>query len=97
MSQTKNKMKKIIIDHAKEQLKERDISLSDLTDCLEKPGQKVSGYRNRVIYQKILPLNGKRQVLRVVVEERKNDLKVVTVYKTSKYEKYWKKEDQNES
>ena len=62
-------------------------------DCLENPDQKVSGYRDRVVYQKILPLNGKRQILRVVIEEKKNALRVVTVYKTSKYEKYWKKEE----
>ena len=87
------KLKRIVIDHAKESLEERNISISELMDCLNNPDQKVSGHRGRLVYQKKLPLNGRKMLLRVIVEENNDSFVVVTVYKTSKFDKYWKEEE----
>ncbi len=91
------KPKRTIIDHARESLEERNIEISELMDCLESPDQKIAGHMGRLIYQRKLPLNGKRMLLRVVVEENDDSIVVVTVYKTSKFNKYWRKGEKDES
>ena len=82
-------IKYYITDHAKDQMKLRGISCEEVVNCLKKPGQTVSAEKGRTVYQKIMPLNGKTHLLRIVVEEERNILNVITVYKTSKVDKYW--------
>ena len=79
-----------IVEHAKIQMKSRGIFCEEVTSCLENPGQVVPAGEEKIIYQKIIPLNGKMHLLRIVVERGRNVLNVVTVYKTSKVNKYWK-------
>jgi hypothetical protein len=55
---------------------------------LAAPAQKRPEHGNVVCYQSKVEINGKPYLLRVMVNEQ--TAKVVTVYRTSKIEKYWK-------
>ena len=78
--------------HAQEGLVERNISLQLLQLVLDTPEQifEESGLK---VYQSRYPAdNGKTYLLRIFVNDRVNPVRVVTVYKTSKISKYWRKE-----
>ena len=92
-----SELKYIVTEHTKKRLKKRNIDISELMDCLKRPDQITLGKKGRLIYQKKLPLNGKRKLLRVVVIRNKDLVKAISIYKTSKFDKYWKKEGENES
>ena len=81
----------------KKMLTKREIPLSEVMECMKSPEQVISGDQGRFIYQKRLPLNGKRKILRVIVERENENIKTVTAYKTSKFKKYWQQEEKNES
>ena len=63
--------------------------MSVVMNTLEHPDQVVPNVEDRVAYQKIVEISGKRYLLRVIVE---NGDTVVTVYRTSKITKYWSDE-----
>jgi hypothetical protein len=54
----------------------------------------VSSERGRLIHQSLVgePHSGRQMLLRVVIEVDEDRLFVVTAYKTSKIEKYWRSE-----
>lgn len=48
---------------------------------------------NRQIYQsKFVDVEGKTKLLRVIIEENKDEIVAVTVYPVSQFERYWKDE-----
>lgn len=53
------------------------------------PGQVLPSSKGRSIYQGLIGRGG-RLLLRIVVAEDKNAYHVVTAYKTSKINKYWR-------
>lgn len=69
-------------DHILLQLKERNLSKELIEEVLNNPDARISGSRNRVIYQKLI--SGK--LLRIVTE---GDL-LITAYLTDKIAKYIK-------
>ena len=77
-----------ITDHAREEAERRGIPLDVLQDVMEAPGQIVDAHSERKIYQSKVEIAGKLYVVRAIVENT-NPLIVVTVYRTSKIEKYW--------
>ncbi|MFN8452781.1 MAG: DUF4258 domain-containing protein [Anaerolineae bacterium] len=77
------------IEHALKELQRRSIPMSVVMNTLEHPDQVVPNVEDRVAYQKIIEISGKRYLLRVIVE---NGDTVVTVYRTSKITKYWSDE-----
>ena len=86
-------MKYKITKHAQINADERRISVKDIVDCLKFPEQKVPSRKNRTIYQKIKKWNGEKKLLRLIVSKKQKEcLKIVTVYVTSKIEKYWEKD-----
>jgi hypothetical protein len=74
------------IEHALKELQRRSIPMEVVLDTLEHPDQIVPNAENRTAYQKVIEINNKRYLLRVIVE---NDDTVVTIYRTSKIRKYW--------
>ena len=74
----------VLTDHLKEQLDEREIPKEFVFDALNNPAEIISGDKGREIYHKII--QGK--LLRVVVKRNV----VITVYHTSKIDKYWRGE-----
>ena len=78
-----------ILDHALFEMKRRGISEAEIRATVAKPGQIVPGKKGRQIYQSLLPPHG-HHLLRVVVKEETAAYDVITAYKTSKTEKYWR-------
>jgi len=87
-------MKIVWTSHAEERQKEwwkkLGITREEVEKLLMKPEQTVSGDRDVLIAQ------GRRGkgLLRVAFVEVEESRKVLTIYWTSKIEKYWKKEEQ---
>lgn len=80
--------------HALEELKNRGISLEIVEKILNNPVQILDSENNRKVYQDIIEFNdNKHYVVRVILEETKDNLKVITVYKSSKITKYWRKNE----
>jgi len=59
-------------------------------DTLKSPGQVLSAKKGRKIAQKKLKRGGEEGLLRVIFEQKVNAKVVVTIYWTSKIEKYWR-------
>jgi hypothetical protein len=87
-------MKVIFSEHALFEIEFRKIKKEDIEHLIEHPMQKKLGMKNRIIMQSRYYDNkeNKEMVLRVIGEELENEFHVVTVYKTSKIEKYWKED-----
>jgi hypothetical protein len=71
--------------HAIEKLLERGIPLQVVMTVLLNPERVTSEHNERSAYQGEVSINGKPYILRVIVEA---DGEVVTLYRTSKVEKY---------
>jgi hypothetical protein len=88
-------MKPVVIsDHALFEMKRRQIPEEALREVALAPEQVVSSEKGRMIYQsRVSDSDSARQMLlRVIVEDHGDALFVVTAYRTSKIEKYWKPE-----
>ncbi len=80
-----------ITDHAREEAERRGIPLDVLHKVMEAPGQIIAAHSDRKAYQSKVEIDGKLYVVRAIVENT-DPLTVVTVYRTSKIEKYWSDE-----
>lgn len=76
--------------HAKRQLKERKIPEDLIKKVLLHPGQVIDSYSGRKIAQDIIEFKEEQFLVRIVYEEMKRELRVITVYLTTKVEKYWR-------
>ena len=84
-------MKFRISDHAHQELTRRSIPLSDLETVLHEPQQVVPTFGGREVYQsQIGDRDGQPFLLRAIVDPGSNPPLVVTVYRTSKIQKYWR-------
>ncbi|MFA5865915.1 MAG: DUF4258 domain-containing protein [Phycisphaerae bacterium] len=84
-------MKFRLSSHAKLEMGERDLSNEIIEDVMTNPQQVISSYGGRKIYQsKIAFDDGKIFLVRAIVKDDINPAVVVTVYRTSKIEKYWR-------
>lgn len=81
----------IVSKHAKEELHRRGIPMDVFEAVLAAPEQKVPGHGTIVCYQSKVNIDGKRYLVRVMVDETRKPPVVVTVYRTSKVNKYWRK------
>jgi len=82
--------KVVFTKYAELQVQERGMSHKDILDTLNSPGQLLSGKKGRKIAQKKLNRGGEEGLLRVIFEEKVDAKVVITVYWTSKIEKYWR-------
>ena len=77
--------------HAQEEMLRRGIPLDFVDDVLENPQQIVSANNDNSAYQSQIDFGGGHIfLLRVIVDESRVPPLVVTVYRTSKIEKYWR-------
>jgi hypothetical protein len=72
-------------DHALQEMERRQVSTEILETVLSSPQQILDAREGRQIYQSRVEINRKIYLIRAIVE---ND-PVITVYRTSKIEKYW--------
>ena len=82
----------VFSDHAISEMTRRRISKDEVTDVLSKPEQSEQVRAGRTVYQSkfILGDPPKEYVLRVFVDIDHNPPQIVTAYRTSKIEKYWR-------
>jgi len=81
-----------ISGHAREEMEPRSIPLEMVESILTGPQQVVDGPLGKKVYQsKVEFPQGKTYLVRVVISEAADLPVVVTVYRTSKVEKYWRK------
>ncbi|MUG99243.1 DUF4258 domain-containing protein [Scytonema sp. UIC 10036] len=84
-------MRYTISRHARTEIERRGIALSLVGDVLENPQQIVQERNGRKVYQSQVKFdNGKIFLLRVIVADDVDPAVVITVYRTSKIEKYWR-------
>jgi hypothetical protein len=78
--------------HAREELRRRRIPEKLLNETLHAPQQVVAGKKGRSVYQSKLDFGrNKMFLLRAIVADQADPAVVITVYKTSRIEKYWRK------
>lgn len=76
--------------HAEEELARRKIPAELLDNVMQNPEQIVPEHDEIVAYQsKVAFPHGKLYLLRVMVNEQTMPVTIVTVYRTSKIDKYW--------
>lgn len=75
-------------DHAREEAERRGIPEDMVDRIMRSPEQILETHSNRKIYQSRIEIGDKRYIIRAIVEQA-NPLVVITVYRTSKIEKYW--------
>lgn len=76
--------------HAQEQIADRSISIEWVQQTLTTPGRIHEENGLKVYQSKFVAGNGKTYLLRVFVNDSTTPPRVVTVYKTSKVDKYWR-------
>ena len=76
--------------HVHEELEKRKLPLSLLEEVLQAPEQKVPEVDEITCYQSRVEIDGKRYLLRVMVNDTVSPPVVVTVYRTSKITRYWR-------
>jgi len=84
----------IISDHARFEMGRRQIPEETVRQVALAPEQVVSSRKGREIRQSRIrdDVQGRDALLRVVIEERRDTLVVVTAHRTSKVEKHWQPE-----
>ncbi len=86
-------MKALVSRHAEQELLRRQIPREWLDSVLDRPEQRVPQPGGKEIQQPRFTFgDGKMYLLRAVVAIEKVPPVVVTVYRTSKVEKYWRAE-----
>jgi hypothetical protein len=77
--------------HALEEMQRRGISQEQVEAAYLQPEQILPGRNQRMIYQSRMNLDGEKPyLLRVFIDEMTTPPVVVTAYRTSKIEKYWR-------
>jgi len=82
-------MEYALTDHAKQEARRRQIPLEWVEATLAQPEQVASGSNGRKVFQSRVVTAGKTYLVRLIVEDWHRPPVVVTVYRTSKIEKYW--------
>jgi len=77
--------------HARQEMERRGIPLPLVEEVLENPDQITPGRGALKAYQSKCDIGGKMYLVRVIVDDRADPALVVTVYRTTKIEKYWNK------
>ena len=77
--------------HALEQLKQRHISVAIANKALKHPDQ-ILDSEGKKVYQSVIQEEGKNYLIRIFVNRHKDPNLVITVYKTSKIDKYYEGE-----
>jgi hypothetical protein len=84
----------IITPHATAELMRRGISLDTVRLVLKAPEQRLEVRPGRIVLQKRIAMGdpNKTYLVRVFVDIDRQPVEVVTVYRTSRVEKYWRHE-----
>lgn len=78
-----------LTEHAELEMQRRQVSREWIELVMNAPEQIVVGFGGRKVYQGRVSANEKIWLLRLIVEDWHTPPVIVTVYRTSKIEKYW--------
>ena len=83
-----------IEEHARFEIQRRGIEESDIISVINQPQQIIPSKKGRIILQSKYydRRERKEMLLRVIGKENPERFGLITAYKTSKIEKYWRKE-----
>lgn len=81
-----------ITEHVRQEMARRIISEDIVNAVMTSPEQILDTHSGRKIYQSKVSFGDKLYLIRVVVEER-DPTAVITVYRTSKVDKYWRNDE----
>lgn len=81
-------MKITFSDHARTQMRERNLSEDMVLRVMENPDKVVRQSGNRLAAQKLIGKNGKKYLLIVVYDEMGDTYEIVTSFLTAKFKKY---------
>jgi hypothetical protein len=81
----------IITEHARFEAIRRQVDLKLVLSTVENPQQEIPGRKNRTICQSKYydTIDGREMLLRVITEQARGTVRVISVYKTTKLAKYW--------
>ena len=84
-------MEVVIAGHASFEAERRNIQEEFIRDVVKNPQQKLPSKKGRVIVQNRYydKLENKEMLIRVIGIETSEKFEVITVYKTSRINKYW--------
>ena len=82
----------VVTDHARLEMQRRNITEAEIAGVLAAPGQCQEVRPDRCVYQSRVTVEGATRIylLRVFVDTDREPPQVVTAYRTSKVEKYWR-------
>ena len=85
------KVNYIVSKHAQKEMNRREIILETVSRIMENPDQIVEEYGGKKAYQSIIDYGfDSKYLVRVIVNDSVIPMVVVTVYRTSKINKYWR-------
>ncbi len=82
----------VLTPHATFELQRRGLDEAIIRQVLAAPEDRAVVRPGRDVLQSRLEVAGKRYLVRVFVDVDRSPAEVVTVYRTSKIEKYWRSE-----
>lgn len=83
-------MEYVLTDHAASEAQRRLIPLTLIESTADRPEKILPGTNNRKVFQSRIVADGKAYLVRLIVEDWHQPPVIVTVYRTSKIEKYWR-------
>ncbi|PJF27198.1 MAG: hypothetical protein CUN53_04960 [Phototrophicales bacterium] len=81
-----------VSNHAREEAQRRGIPMELIQQVMASPGQIVAAHRGRNAYQSKVEIDGALYLVRIIVELG-DPTSIITVYRTSKIEKYWSSDE----
>jgi hypothetical protein len=78
----------IVTPHAVDQMRRRGIDETTLESVLSAPERRLSVRPGRDVLERVVEFHGRSYLVRVIVDVDRVPIEVVTVYRTSKIEKY---------
>jgi len=86
-------MKFVFTEHSEFEMKRRGLPQNLVASVLENPEQKWELRKGRYVLQSRIKMDSEKTYLvRVIVDIDREPFEVVTAYRTSKIEKYWRVE-----
>ena len=82
----------VLTPHAISELRRRGLEEAVVRQVLANPEQRIVVRPGREVAHSRIELAGKRYLVRVFVDVDRSPTEVVTVYRTSKIDKYWRRQ-----
>ena len=77
-------------DHALERIRSPNLTTDQIKEAIANPDEKLSNRFGRIAHKILNDDSQEKSLLRVFYEENEDEILIISAYKTSKIEKYWK-------